>query len=55
MHRDLSQECLNVETVDYSSLTKRKLYLIATDDKVRMSKRYAAVRELQNRRKKKVD
>lgn len=47
---DFYTEFKNVETVDYSALTKRNLYLIATDDKVKMSKRYAAVRELQNRR-----
>lgn len=55
MPRDYCQEHLDVETVDYSTFTKRRLYSIATDDKVRMSKRYAATRELQNRRRVKVE
>lgn len=41
--------------VDYSKATKRQLYQIATDSALRMSVRYAAVRELQKRRGEKTD
>lgn len=37
--------------MDYSKATKRQLYQIATDATVRMGQRYAAVRELQRRKK----
>lgn len=46
----LCQECFDPSAVDYSNLTKRRLFLIATDSEMRMSNRYAAVKELQNRR-----
>lgn len=37
--------------MDYTKATKRQLYQIATDGTLRMSVRYAVVRELQGRSK----
>lgn len=50
----LCQDCFSSVSINYSYLTKRSLFLIATDDSKKMSHRYAAVRELQNRRKERV-
>lgn len=36
--------------MDYSKLSKKELYRIATDHLVKMSERYDAVRELQKRK-----
>lgn len=44
---------LEGDNMNYSNATKRQLYQIALDNEVRMSDRYAAVRELQDRRGKK--
>lgn len=38
--------------MNLSKATKQQLYAIATDDKAKMSDRYAAAKELQTRRKK---